>query len=157
MRAVVPAGEADDVALRQDVLALVRTQRRLAPQHDHPLLVRVMGVERPVLVAGRDLGHARAEQLAADAVADESLLDAPPLALARFVPLVAVEVEDLHRCACDAPGSPAGSRRARRREPVAGQYRGKLLPPCRCGSSSSRTGSVGAADSARVAAAVTGS
>src|ERR671925_601386 len=115
MRAVLPAREADDVTLLQDVLALVRTERRLAPQHDHPLLVRVMGVERPVLVARRDLGHARADQLAADAVADERLLDAPALALASFVPLVAVEVEDLHRCACDAPGSPAGFRPPQRR------------------------------------------
>jgi hypothetical protein len=75
----------------------MRAQRGLASQHDHAFLIRVMRVERPELGAGLDLGQARADELTADAMSDESLLDAPPLTLTGFVPLVAKEVERLHR------------------------------------------------------------
>src|SRR6184192_4079783 len=77
-------------------LMIWRAQRGLAGEHDRPLLVRVVRVVRPELVAGLDLGHARADQEAADVVADERLLDEPALAVPRLVPLVREEVEDLH-------------------------------------------------------------
>src|SRR5438552_3672386 len=94
--AVLAAREADDVALRQDLLTFGRAECRLAAKHDDPLLVRVVRVIRPELAAGLHLGHARADQCATDAVADERLLDTPAFAVSRFVPVVAVEIEDLH-------------------------------------------------------------
>src|ERR1051325_5717027 len=66
MSALLAAWKADDVALLQDLFALGRAERRLSGQHDHPLLVRVVRVIRPELVAWLDLGHARADQLAAN-------------------------------------------------------------------------------------------
>src|SRR5205823_14758750 len=78
-------------------LTLMRAKCGLASQDDHPLLIRVMRVERPELGTRLDLGHARADELTADATSDERLLDAPPVTLTGFVPLVAEEVERLHR------------------------------------------------------------
>jgi hypothetical protein len=71
MRALLAARKADDVTLFQDLFALGRAEHRLAGQHDHPLLVRVVRGIRPELVARLDLGHACADQLAADVVADK--------------------------------------------------------------------------------------
>src|SRR3712207_6477967 len=70
VRALLAAREGDDIALAQLLLALVRAQRRLATEDDHPFLVRVVGVERPLLAARLDLVHARADQLGADVRAD---------------------------------------------------------------------------------------
>ena len=50
MRALLAARERDDVALAQLLLALVRAQRRLAAEDDRPFLVRVVGVNWPLLV-----------------------------------------------------------------------------------------------------------
>src|SRR5215216_4317866 len=96
VRPVLAAREAGDIPLLQHLLTFGRPKGRLAPEHDHPLLVRVVRVVGPELVAGLHLGHARADQLTADLVADERLLDLPTLAVPRFVPLVTKEIEDLH-------------------------------------------------------------
>src|SRR5688500_20412490 len=96
MRTVLAPRKADDVTLLQDLLTFGRAQRRLAAEHDHPLLVQVVRVVGPELVARLDLGHGRADQLAADALADERAPGAPALAVPRPVPLVAAEVEELH-------------------------------------------------------------
>jgi hypothetical protein len=50
----------------------------------------------PELAARLDLGHGRADQLTVDVLADIRALGAPALAVPRPVPVVAVEVEDLH-------------------------------------------------------------
>src|SRR6476659_775870 len=96
MRTLLAAAKADDVTLLQDLLAFGRAQRGLAAEHDHPFLVEVVRVVRPEPAARLDLGHGRADQLTADAFADEHASDAPALAIPRPVPLVAVEVEGLH-------------------------------------------------------------
>jgi hypothetical protein len=96
MRTLLTARKADDVAFLQYLLTFGRAQRRLAAEHEHPLLVQVMRVVGPEPAARLDLGHGRADQLTADALADERALDAPTLAVSRPVPLVAVEVESLH-------------------------------------------------------------
>src|SRR5918999_1648197 len=96
MRTVLAPRKADDVTLFQHLLTFGRAQRRLAAEHDHPLLVQVVRVVRPELVAGPDLGYGRADELTADALADKRALAAPALAVPRRVPLVAVEVEALH-------------------------------------------------------------
>jgi len=84
------------VALAQLLLALVRAERRLAAEDDHPFLVRVVGVKWPLLVTRLDLVHARADQLGVGVRADPGVLEAPALALFRAIPLVCVEIEDLH-------------------------------------------------------------
>ena len=96
MRTVLAPRKADDVTLLQHMLAFRRAQRRLAAEHDHPLLVQVVRVVGPEPAARLDLGHGRADQLTADALADKRGLDAPALAVPRPIPLVAVEVERLH-------------------------------------------------------------
>src|SRR6185436_9287644 len=97
VRAIVAAREGDDVALAQLPLTLMRAKRGLATEDDHPLLVRVVRVERPLLIARLDLVHACADQLGVDVRADPVVLDPPTLALLRAIPLgVAVEIEDLH-------------------------------------------------------------
>ena len=96
MRTVLAPRKADDVTLLQHMLTFGRAQRRLAAEHDHPFLVQVVRVVGPELAARLDLGHGRADQLTADALADERALGAPALAVPRPVPLVAVEVESLH-------------------------------------------------------------
>src|SRR5215471_8274205 len=96
MRALLAAPEADDVAFLQQLLTFGRAERRLAAEHDHPFLVQVVRVVRPKLAAGLDLGHGRADQLAADALTDKDTLDAPAFAVSRSVPLVGIEVETLH-------------------------------------------------------------
>src|SRR5205085_2835951 len=80
----------------QLLLALVRAQRRLAAQDDRPFLVRVVRVKWPLLVTRLDLVHARADQLGVGVRADPGVLEAPALALFRAIPLVSVEIEDLH-------------------------------------------------------------
>src|SRR5207253_11267702 len=95
-RAPRAARERDDVALAQLLLALVRAQRRLAAEDDRPFLVRVVGVEWPLLVTRLDLVHARADQLGIGVRADPGVLEAPALALFCAIPLVCVEIEDLH-------------------------------------------------------------
>src|SRR4051794_5024575 len=96
VRALLAAWERDDVALAQLLLALVRAQRRLAAEDDRPFLVRVVGVKWPLLVTRLDLVHARADQLGVGVRADPGVLEAPALALFRAIPLVFVEIEDLH-------------------------------------------------------------
>src|SRR5688572_16507341 len=96
VRALLAARERDDVALAQLLLALVRAERRLAAEDDHPFLVRVVGVKWPLLVTRLDLVHARADQLGVGVRADPGVLEAPALALFRAIPLVCVEIEDLH-------------------------------------------------------------
>src|ERR687886_435463 len=97
VRAFLAARERDHVALAQLPLTLVRAKRGLAAEDDHPLLVRVVRVERPLLVARLDLVHARADELGVDVRADPGVLDPPTLAILRAIPLgVAVEIEDLH-------------------------------------------------------------
>src|SRR6476469_4710771 len=96
MRTVLAPRKADDVTLLQHTRTPVRAQRRLAAEHDHPFLVQVVGVVGPELVARLDLGHGRADELTADALANKRALDAPALAVPRAIPLVAVEVESLH-------------------------------------------------------------
>src|SRR2546430_9779762 len=115
VRAVLAARERDDVALAQLLLALVRAQRRLAAEDDRPFLVRVVGVKWPLLVTRLDLVHARADQLRVGVRADPGVLEAPALALFRAIPLVCVEIEDLH--AASLGGTPAldQPRRPRRR------------------------------------------
>ena len=96
MRAFLPARKAHDVTLLQHVLALVHAKRRLSPQHDDPFLVRVMRVVRPEPVAGLELVHAPADHLRADLPPDPGVLASPALAVLGAIPLVGVEVEDLH-------------------------------------------------------------
>src|SRR5215210_5257988 len=96
VRALLAARERDDVALAQLLLALVRAQRRVAPEDDRPFLVRVVGVKWPLLVTRLDLVHARADQLGVGVRADPGVLETPALALFRAIPLVCVEIEDLH-------------------------------------------------------------
>ena len=67
--------------LMQLLLALVRAERRLAAEDDHPFLVRVVGVKGPLLVPRLDLVHARADQLGVGVRADPGVLEAPALAL----------------------------------------------------------------------------
>src|SRR5881227_1330008 len=86
VRALLAARERYDVALAQLLLALVRAQRRLAAEDDRPFLVRVVGVKWPLLVTRLGVGVR----------ADPSVLEAPALALFRAIPLVCVEIEDLH-------------------------------------------------------------
>ena len=76
--------------------SLVRAERRLAAEDDRPFLVRVVGVKWPLLVTRLDLVHARADQLGVGVRADPGVLEAPALALFRAIPLVCVEIEDLH-------------------------------------------------------------
>src|SRR6476620_6778714 len=97
MRTVLASRKADDVTLLQHTLTFGCAQRRLAAEHDHPFLVQVVRVVRPELGARLDLGHGRPDELTADALADKRPLDAPVLAVPRPIPLVAVEVESLHR------------------------------------------------------------
>src|SRR5689334_13508334 len=94
--ALLAARERDDVALAQLLLALVRAQRRLAAEDDRPFLVRVVSVKWPLLVTRLDLVHARADQLSVGVRADPGVLEAPALALFGAIPLVCVEIEDLH-------------------------------------------------------------
>src|SRR3954447_2002848 len=96
VRALLAARESDDVALAQLLLALVRAERRLAAEDDHPFLVRVVGVKWPLLVTRLDLVHARADQLGVGVRANPGVLEAPALALFRAIPLISVEIEDLH-------------------------------------------------------------
>src|SRR5919198_2541509 len=97
VRAFLAAREGDHVALAQLPLTLVRAKRGLAAEDDHPLLVRVVRMERPLLVARLDLVHARPDELGVDVRADPGVLDPPTLAILRAIPLgVAVEIEDLH-------------------------------------------------------------
>src|SRR4051812_13079273 len=56
-----------------------------------------MSVVRPQLAAGLHLAHTGSDQGAADVFGDEGLLHPPALAVARLVPLIAVQVEALHR------------------------------------------------------------
>jgi hypothetical protein len=49
-----------------------------------------------LLVTRLDLVHARADQLGVGVRADPGVLEAPALALFRAIPLVCVEIEDLH-------------------------------------------------------------
>src|SRR5512134_1562571 len=95
MRTVLAPRKADDVTLLQHLLTFGRAQRRLAAERDHPFLVQIVRVVGPELVARLDLGHGRADELTADALADERALGAPALAVPRRIPLVAVEVENL--------------------------------------------------------------
>src|ERR1700741_1760233 len=55
-----------------------------------------MRVIRPEPVAGLDLGHGGADELAADALPDERGADSPSVAISRPIPVVIVEVEGLH-------------------------------------------------------------
>jgi hypothetical protein len=57
----------------------------------------MVDVIRPELAAGLDLGQARPDEFAADVMADERLLDTPAVAVSCLMPLVAVQVEALHR------------------------------------------------------------
>src|SRR3954452_10645800 len=104
VRALLAARERDDVALAQLLLALVRAERRLAAEDDHPFLVRVVGVKWPLLVTRLDFVHARADQLGVGVRADPGVLEAPALALFRAIPLVCVEIEDLHAASLEALG-----------------------------------------------------
>src|SRR5437870_11253430 len=96
VRALLAARERDDVTLAQLLLALVRAQRRLAAEDDRPFLVRVVGVKWALLVTRLDLVSALAGQLGVGVRADPGVLEAPALALLRAIPLVCVEIEDLH-------------------------------------------------------------
>src|SRR6184192_4092798 len=96
-------GEHEDADGRVRVVAdLVRAQRRLAAEDDRPFLVRVVGVKWPLLVTRLDLVHARADQLGVGVRADPGVLEAPALALFRAIPLVCVEIEDLHAASLEA-------------------------------------------------------
>ena len=107
VRSVLASREGDDVTLAERLLALVRPKRRRSAEDDRPFLVRVMRMERAETVAGLELVHAAADQLGADVMADPRVLALPALALLGAVPLVPVEVEDLHR----ASGSRGQGRR----------------------------------------------
>src|SRR4029077_13900193 len=128
VRALLAAPERDDVALAQLLLALVRAQRRLAAEDDRPFLVRVVGVKWPLLVARLDLVHARADQLGVGVGADPSVLEAPALALFRAIPLVCVEIEDLHAANLELDQG-AGFRTGTSRP---ARSRGKRLCPSLC-------------------------
>src|SRR5204863_8362930 len=115
VRALLAARERDDVALAQLLLALVRAERRLAAEDDHPFLVRVVGVKWPLLVTRLDLVHARADQLGVGVRADPGVLKAPALALFRAIPLVCVQIEDLHAASLGREQAKLTFRAARRR------------------------------------------
>ena len=94
MRALFAAGKGDHVPLAQYLLALVRAKRGFAAEDDHPLLVRVVRVERPELVARLDLVHAAADQLGPDVVADPGVFAVPARAVLGAIPLrVAVRLK----------------------------------------------------------------
>src|SRR5919106_589389 len=61
MRAVLAALKADDVTLLQYMFPFGRAQRRLAAEHDHPVLIPVVRVVGPEPAARLDLGHGRAD------------------------------------------------------------------------------------------------
>src|SRR6186997_1147024 len=96
MRTGLAPRKTDDVTLLRHMLTFGRTERRLAPEHDHPFFVQVVRVVRPEPAAWLDFGHGRADQLTADAFADTHTFAAPALAVPRHIPPVAVEVESLH-------------------------------------------------------------
>src|SRR6188472_3626467 len=128
VRALLAARERDDVALAQLLLALVRAQRRLAAEDDRPFLVRVVGVKWPLLVTRLDLVHARADQLSVGVRADPGVLEAPALALFRAIPLVCVEIEDLHAASLVVGRCERGSRFPWRHvRPRSGLLAGRLL------------------------------
>ncbi len=88
--------EADDVALLQLLLALGRAQGGAAAKDDHPLLVRVVGVVRPEAVARLELVQASAQELGADLRPYPRVLAPPALALLDAIPLVSIQIEDVH-------------------------------------------------------------
>ena len=91
------APEADDVALAASSCSPSGVRSVGAPaEDDHPLLVRVVRVVRPEPIPGLELVHAPAYELGADVRADPRVLAAPARALLDAIPLVAVEVEDVH-------------------------------------------------------------
>ena len=107
--AVLAPTKAHDVTFPQRLLALLGAQRRLSAQDDEPLLVRVVQVVRAEPIARVKLVHRRAQQLSPDVPADKGVPAAPALTLLGAVPLVAVQVEDLHakerrRSAARTPG-----------------------------------------------------
>src|SRR5256884_9541062 len=57
--ALLAARERDDVALAQLLLALVRAERQLAAEDDHPFLVCVGGLKWPLLVTRLAFVHPR--------------------------------------------------------------------------------------------------
>src|SRR5205085_5601138 len=65
MRTAPAARESNNLPGRERALAVERSQRRRAGQHDKQLLVRVMNVEREARCARLELEHGRTELLAA--------------------------------------------------------------------------------------------
>src|SRR5439155_24744115 len=108
VRAVLASHKTDDIALVQVLLALCCAQRGRSPDDEEPLLVRVMSVVRPEPISGLELVHASTDELGADARADPRVLGSPARPLLVPVPVVSVEIEDLHGESLD------GRRRCRR-------------------------------------------
>src|SRR5262245_13010540 len=110
VEAVLAAAEDGDVAFPELLLAVRGAKRRLPPHDEQPLLVRVVRMERVELVAGLELVQPRADQLGIEAAADRHALRVPALALFDAVPLVAVQVEDVHQgsTASTCSGWPSG-------------------------------------------------
>ena len=109
--------EADDVALLQLLLALGRAQGGPTAKDDHPLLVRVVRVVRPEAIARLELVQASAQELGADLRPYPRVLAPPALALLDAVPLVRIQIEDVHGASLDGQaaqrdvdGSSLGSR-----------------------------------------------
>ena len=92
----LPRGKADDVSLAQRLFALVSAKRRRAAEHDHPLLVGVMRVIRPEPSPGSSSYMLPPISSASDVMADPGVCAFPALAVLGAIPLVPVEVEDLH-------------------------------------------------------------
>ena len=93
---VLPSPEDDDITLLKILFAVGGAQRRLPPDDDEPLLVCMVRVVRPEPVPGLELVHAAADQLGVQPSPDPRVLGAPALALLGAVPLIAVEIEDVH-------------------------------------------------------------
>jgi hypothetical protein len=96
VRAARPLDEADDVAGLELALALRRPKRRRAGDDHEPLLVAVL-----VVVGPRSLARRQLVERGSDLGGVETRADAghPPVEAVRpplVLPLVAVEVEDLH-------------------------------------------------------------
>src|SRR3954447_22135757 len=76
-----------------------------------------MSVVWPQLAAGLHLAHTGPDQGAADMFGDEGLLHPPARAVARLVPLIAVQVEALHRAEPTPGTGPVSPKSLRHNQP----------------------------------------
>src|SRR4029079_5499903 len=112
VEAVLAARKADDVTLGELLLALGSPECRRSVDDDEPLLVRVMRVVRPQPITQLEVVRAPAGKLGTDVVAPPRILAPPAGAILLAIPLVRVEVEDLHRIE-PRRRAPAARRRSR--------------------------------------------